>query len=212
MSPHFSPDPSPPSQVRATTPRLTLTEGGATEAPLPDELRRLIDAKLSCKELKGEEEPTAAMATAAEGRAAMPVASATPTPSSSSALSSRPWCSTAYRDDVKGFLDKLVSMGGRQKEVGAGGGERTPSMWWWRGFTVARHFLLSEDDPHLPQVKQYSDARERMGLPASSRGAGEGAATLEYASGLEGLTRRQLDSFITQLLSKYEAKRIDPGG
>ena len=56
-----------------------------------------------------------------------------------------------------------------------------------------------------------------MGLPSSSRGddggdRGGGASTLEYASGLEGLTPRQLDAFISQVLSKYEAKRIDPGG
>lgn len=38
-----------------------------------------------------------------------------------------------------------------------------------------------------------------------------GEATLEYASGLQGLTPRQLDVFIQQIIAKYEVKRIHPG-
>lgn len=65
--------------------------------------------------------------------------------------------------------------------------------------------------PHFlpPQVKNYRVTRQRMQLPDDGT---RGEATLEYASGLQGLTPRQLDVFIQQIIAKYEVKRIHPGG
>ena len=63
-------------------------------------------------------------------------------------------------------------------------------------------------EPPVLQVQQYASARQRVGLPASERGD---SRALEYATGMEGLTPRQLDGFVQQVLDKYEAKRIDPG-
>lgn len=75
-------------QVHATSPHLPLASGGSTEVPLPEDLRSLINIKLACKELA---EPPAV-----------------PSGSRSSPSSSTPWCSAAYRDDVRNFLDKTV--------------------------------------------------------------------------------------------------------
>ena len=121
------------AQVRATTVRLPLSSGGALEVPLPADLERLISGKLSCKELS---DPSLSSSSAQEE-------------SSLSLPSSPPWCSAAYREGVRTFLDKTV--------------------------------------------KKYVDVRERLGLPPGSRGS---SSALEYASGLEGITPSQLDSFI----------------
>ena len=60
----------------------------------------------------------------------------------------------------------------------------------------------------LPQVDEYIKSRGRLGLEEGVRGDG----CLEYCAGLSGLTPRQLDSFLTRCMAKYDVKRIDPGG
>lgn len=76
--------------MRATTPRLPFSQGGATEVPLPDALQAAIDEKLRCKELQGP------AVTPDSGSVSMEIGLAVP------------WCSAAYRDDVRSFLKDLV--------------------------------------------------------------------------------------------------------
>lgn len=62
------------------------------------------------------------------------------------------------------------------------------------------------------KVKAYREVRTALGLPADARGSGPGAASLEYVSGVVGLTQQELEAFVRRCLEKYEAKRVDPGG
>eukprot|EP00798_Chlamydomonas_sp_ICE-L_P002152 gene2152-18202_t len=57
-------------------------------------------------------------------------------------------------------------------------------------------------------VEGYKSARERLGLSQEER---HECGVLEYVSGMEGFTQRQLEAFLIQCLTKYESKRIDPG-
>ncbi|KAG1674569.1 hypothetical protein FOA52_001818, partial [Chlamydomonas sp. UWO 241] len=129
--------------VRAcATDRLPFSSGGATEVPMPDELQAAVNAALARPELAPPSDSSFDQAVA-------PAAA---------------WCSAAYRDDVRKFLDGTIT--------------------------------------------GYRAARERMGLPAKGK---RGQATLEYVSGLSGLTRPQLRVFVDTAIAKYDAKRIDPG-
>ena len=60
----------------------------------------MIEVKLSCRELKAEDSEAVLKPGGSGGSLG---ATAT-----TSVLSSIPWCSTAYRDDVRSFLDKTV--------------------------------------------------------------------------------------------------------
>ncbi|CAD7700847.1 unnamed protein product [Ostreobium quekettii] len=56
-------------------------------------------------------------------------------------------------------------------------------------------------------LKQYQQARERLGLPEKGRGE----EALEYLAGLEGLTAGELRRFMRRVVERYETKRIEPG-
>ena len=123
----------------------------------------------------------------------------------------------ANRDDVCSLLSGQAretnkSVGRRGK---AWGGVRRLCSGWEVGLAVPHKPPPPNPPPHLyphflpPQVKNYRVTRQRMQLPDDGT---RGEATLEYASGLQGLTPRQLDVFIQQIIAKYEVKRIHPGG
>jgi hypothetical protein len=61
------------------------------------------------------------------------------------------------------------------------------------------------------KAAEYDRVRVALGLPRDVRGRGPGAATLEAAAGCTGLSRAELDVFVARCISKYEAKRVDPG-
>ncbi len=73
-------------------------------------------------------------------------------------------------------------------------------------FTPSEHVA---QHPTSHQVDKYRATRVRLGIPPEERGE---CVALEYCAGLEGLTPNQLDALMRKVLSKYEVKRIDPGG
>ncbi|GIL99158.1 hypothetical protein Vretimale_4372 [Volvox reticuliferus] len=60
------------------------------------------------------------------------------------------------------------------------------------------------------QLAGFRSARKRLGLEENERSP-DPSAVAEYVAGQDGLTRPQLEAFVSLCISKYATKRIDPG-
>ncbi|PNW84960.1 hypothetical protein CHLRE_03g165750v5 [Chlamydomonas reinhardtii] len=170
------------AKVRATTRRLPMAAGGATEVPLPAALEAAVAAQLARTELSGvllnaAGQPEAAAA-GGGGKAGKGGAGA----------------------GAKAAQEGKGGRGGG-KAGGGGGTLELGAPWCSEAFRKGLKSFLEG------QVAQYRAARKRLGLEEDARGA----ALAEYVAGQDGLTRPQLEAFVAMCLAKYATKRIDPG-
>ncbi|KAG2499255.1 hypothetical protein HYH03_002834 [Edaphochlamys debaryana] len=204
------------AKIRATTRRLPLSSGGATEVPLPAKLAALVGLQLQRPELL----PGATLASVAQAGGGGGGGGAGPGPGSARAKAEAK-AEGVKAEGVKAEAVKAEgapgsAAKGKAKKAGAagaagagaagaagGGGSMVEQGNAW----CSAAFRQGLADFLAAQVAQYRSARKRLGLEEDVRGG----ATAEYVAGQEGLTPAQLEAFVSLCVNKYATKRIDPG-